>query len=188
MNQCIVIIGDFSKFGQQRGEGYNVYGVNLDTVLQKIQEVNPTANVITGLALRDAAPLYIPPDADFAADAKPVSYKVGQIECQPQPDSFVRRIGSWVGFDAYLSSLQYAPPKTMGIEIPNIPTYCYNLYHFDKYNSDLTASPTANLSAYDVLVRHKAPHPEGYENQCSAKLEYMSLSAIGAGNVQVDSE
>lgn len=33
MNQCIVIIGDFSKFGQQRGEGYNVYGVNLDTVL-----------------------------------------------------------------------------------------------------------------------------------------------------------
>ena len=162
--------------------------MDLDNLLSKIQEKDPTWSDITGIALRDAAPLYVPPDDDFAENAKPVTYKVGQLLSESQPDSFVRKSGSWVGADAYLSSIEYTPGVQFGFRDPETPTFCYGLWNFDRYDSDLTASPTANLSAYDVLVRHKAPHPEGYENQCSAKLEYMSLSAIGAGNVKVDSE
>lgn len=68
-----------------------------------------------------------------------------------------------------------------------------SLYHFGQYHSDITAvdwtSPV--LSAVDVLVKVKYPHPNqgtfsAYDDRATADLAYMSLSAFAPGTV--DSE
>lgn len=65
-----------------------------------------------------------------------------------------------------------------------------SLYHFGQYHSDLTAldwtSPA--ISAVDVLVKIKYPHPSqgtfsAYDDRAKADLAYVTLSAFAPGTV-----
>lgn len=192
--QTIVVVGNFQKLGCQQGE--LAIDINKDSLTNLVRSACPLLNEITGLALRDSRPLYTAPNEDFATNAQPVTYKVGQIECETLPDSFQGALG-WVGYDIYLSSLAFTPSKQIGANNPTIPTFSYELFNFDKYPSDINSISAieSDLSSYDVLLKHKQHHPlwqnsSVLENQCSAKLEYIPLSALlgGEANVKVDSE
>lgn len=192
--QTIVVVGNFQKLGCQQGE--LAIDINKVSLTNLVRTACPLLNEITGLALRDSRPLYTAPNEDFATNAPPVTYKVGQIECETLPDSFQGALG-WVGYDIYLSSLAFTPSKQIGANNPTIPTFSYELFNFDKYPSDINSISAieSDLSSYDVLLKHKQHHPlwqnsSVLENQCSAKLEYIPLSALlsGEANVMVDSE
>lgn len=181
--QTIVVIGNFEKLGCQLGEC--AIDINKDSLTNLVRTACPLLDGITGLALRDSRPLYIKPNEDFAANAQPVTYKVGQIQCETLPDSFQGPMG-WVGYDIHLSSLAFTPSKQIGASNPSIPTFSYELFNFDRYPADLSTYydlSSNGLSCYDVLVKHKKKHPyadtvEIYRNQAEADLEYVSLSCL----------
>ena len=157
--QTVVVIGNFQKLGCQLGE--LAIDINKDSLANLVRSSCPLLNEITGLALRDSRPLYVAPDEDFAANAQPVTYKVGQIQCETLPDSFQGPMG-WVGYDIHLSSLAFTPSKQIGANDPKIPTFSYELFNFDRYPSDLSTYydlSSKGLSCYDVLVKHKKKHP-----------------------------
>lgn len=181
--QTIVVIGNFEKLGCQLGE--SAIDINKTNLTNLVRSACPLLNEITGLALRDSRPLYVAPDEDFATNAQPVAYKVGQIQCETLPDSFQGSLG-WVGYDIHLSSIAFTPSKQIGANDPTIPTFSYELFNFDRYSSDLSTYydlSSNGLSCYDVLVKHKKKHPltdvqEIYRNQAEADLEYVSLSCL----------
>ena len=157
--QTIVVIGNFEKLGCQQGE--SAIDINKDSLTNLVRTACPLLSEITGLALRDSRPLYVAPDEDFATNAQPVTYKVGQIQCETLPDSFQGPMG-WVGYDIHLSSLAFTPSKQIGANNPTIPTFSYELFNFDKYPADLSTYydlSSNGLSCYDVLVKHKKKHP-----------------------------
>ena len=65
-------------------------------------------------------------------------------------------------------------------------TNTFELYNFDKLSSDIESHSEKDedeLSSYDVLLKHKQPHPyaeddSDYEGQAEADLQYISLSAF----------
>ena len=65
-------------------------------------------------------------------------------------------------------------------------TNTFELYNFDKLSSDISSLSEIDedeLSSYDVLLKHKQPHPYAeddstYEGQAEADLQYISLSAF----------
>ena len=93
--------------------------------------------------------------------------------------------------DTYLSSLIFVPSKYYNLDSDS-GTWAWELFNFNLLSStsDSLSSIIDNndLSSYDVLIKHKARHPESEENedfedQCSAVLEYMPLSSlIGSSN------
>ena len=87
--------------------------------------------------------------------------------------------------DAKLKSIGIVPHQQMGFAELN-STNTFELYHFDKLSSDinsLSEIDEGELSSYDVLLKHKQPHPyaeddSDYEGQAEADLQYISLSAL----------
>lgn len=92
--------------------------------------------------------------------------------------------------DTYLSSLVFVPSDYYNLDSGS-GTWAWELYDFNLLSStsDSLSSIIDNndLSSYDVLIKHKAPHPESEENedfadQCSAVLEYMPISSLVGSN------
>lgn len=86
--------------------------------------------------------------------------------------------------DAKLKSIGIVPHQQMGFAELN-STNTFELYHFDKLSSDIESLSEIEdeLSSYDVLLKHKQPHPKteddsDYEGQAEADLQYISLSAL----------
>lgn len=64
--------------------------------------------------------------------------------------------------DVKLKSIGIVPREQMGFaELQNTNTF--ELYNFDKLSSDISSLDEieeGELSSYDVLVKHKKPHPK----------------------------
>ena len=99
-----------------------------------------------------------------------LSYTVGTQYVGMLPDSSVNiqtiDEGAYVypigAMDVCLKSIGIVPPKQMGFS-KVYPTNTFELYHFDKLSSDINSLDEieeGELSSYDVLVKHKKPHPK----------------------------
>ena len=122
-----------------------------------------------------------------------LSYTVGTQYVAMLPDAYVNRDGdepeqqAWTNalMDVKLKSIGIVPRQQMGFSVLN-STNTFELYNFDKLSSDiesLSEIDEEELSSYDVLLKHKQPHPYAeddpdYEGQAEADLQYISLSAL----------
>ena len=113
------------------------------------------------------------------------------VESYPDANDNVLRHDIDGQYDTFLSSVQFTSSKYYSTS-PMYGTWSYGLYNFSTLSStsdSLSAIMDRNdLSSYDVVIKHKGPHPnprqlEGLEDQCSAVVEYMPLSSlIGSSN------
>lgn len=101
-----------------------------------------------------------------------LSYTVGTQYVDMLPDSYVDRnnaqaeggehVWSNALMDLKLKSIGVVPREQMGFaELRSTNTF--ELYHFDKLSSDISSLDEieeGELSSYDVLVKHKKPHPK----------------------------
>lgn len=120
-----------------------------------------------------------------------MAQNIGGQFCESYPDASVNGVMNCKYFDTYLSSLIFVPSKYYNLD-SNSGTWAWELFNFNLLSStsDSLSSIIDNndLSSYDVLVKHKARHPEAednevFEDQCSAVLEYMPLSSLmGSSN------
>jgi len=122
-----------------------------------------------------------------------LSYTVGTQQVDMLPDAYIDIGNTDEGGKVYavgemnvkLKSIGIVPPQQMGFDKLH-STNTIELHHFDKLSSDiesLSEIGEGELSSYDVLLKHKKPHPyaeddEIYEGQAEADLQYISLSAL----------
>ena len=119
-----------------------------------------------------------------------LSYTTGTQYVAMLPDAYVDKDGDpeqqvWSNaqLDLKLKSIGVVPRQQMGFATLR-PTNTFELYNFDKLASDIDALDEIDeLSSYDVLLKHKRPHPKTeddplYEGQAEADLQYISLSAL----------
>jgi len=136
---------------------------------------------------------YIDDENPPAFFVPPLAENVGVqwVETYPDANDNVLRHDIDGQYDTFLSSVQFTPSKYYNTA-PMYGTWSYGLYNFSTLSStsdDLSTIMDRNdLSSYDVVIKHKGPHPnprqlEGLEDQCSAVVEYMPLSSlIGSSN------
>lgn len=120
-----------------------------------------------------------------------MSQNIGGQFCESYPDASVNGMMNCKYNDTYLSSLVFVPSEYYNLDSGS-GTWAWELYDFNLLSSTSNSLSSIidnnDLSSYDVLIKHKAPHPESEENedfasQCSAVLEYMPLSSlIGSSN------
>ena len=198
VGQTFSIIGDFSKL-----PNYPEDPSSTDWMLGEFIEEDDYQDIITAvqnwmsvdkIRLLESRPIYAPfDDIEEQEDIPPVAYNVGQQTIETYPDSNNDQLvpsGTELSIH-YLSSLAFTPAKYFGFQNPDTPTWSYSLFDFNKLEStadDLSSiQQREDLSSYDVLVKHKAPHPKANEDQvfsdqCSAVLEYMPMSSLIGGS------
>lgn len=199
VGQTFSIIGDFRRL-----PNYPDDPSSTDWMLTEFIEEEDYQDIITAvqnwmsvdeIRLLESRPIYAPfDDIEEQEDIPPVAYNVGQQTIESYPDSDSNSLVP-SGVDLaiyYLSSIAFTPAKYFGFQNPDTPTWSYSLYDFNKLDStadDLSSiQQREDLSSYDVLVKHKAPHPRAdedqlFSDQCSAVLEYMPISSlIGSSN------
>ena len=188
----VLLVGDFTKIGGQTGSdirtvGRNqiraaIRGINIYENCEDVRVVQGGVlwrhNVIAGLV---------------GSNIPHLSYAVGTQHVAMLPDSYVnldvdepeQKVWTNALMDIKLKSIGIVPRQQMGFpELQNTNTF--ELYNFDKLSSDiesLSEISEGELSSYDVLLKHKQPHPyaeddEIYEGQAEADLQYISLSAL----------
>ena len=128
-----------------------------------------------------------------------LSYTVGTQHVAMLPDAYVNRdepdqlVWKNALMDVRLKSIGIVPQEQMGFSGLN-STNTFELYNFDKLSSDIDSVGEIDkneLSSYDVLLKHKKPHPYAeddpdYEGQAEADLQYIPLSAmLEVGDSQV---
>lgn len=77
---------------------------------------------------------------------------------------FVAPVGA---MDVCLKSIGIVPHQQMGFDKLH-STNTLELYHFDKLSSDINSLSEINeseLSSYDILLKHKKPHPKTEDDQ-----------------------
>ena len=187
----MLLVGDFTKIGGISGSdirtvGRNqiratIRGINIYENCEDVRVVQGGVlwrhNVIAGLV---------------GSNIPHLSYTVGTQHVAMLPDAYIS-IGDgepeqqvWTNalMDVKLKSIGIVPREQMGFaELQNTNTF--ELYHFDKLSSDIESLSEIEdeLSSYDVLLKHKQPHPyaeddSDYEGQAEADLQYISLSAL----------
>ena len=187
----MLLVGDFTKIGGQSGSDIRtvgrhqiraaIRGINLYENCEEVRVVQGGVlwrhNVIAGLV---------------GSNIPHLSYTVGTQHVAMLPDAYVNIGGEpdqqvWTNaqMDVKLKSIGIVPQQQMGFpKLQNTNTF--ELYNFDKLSSDinsLSEIDEGELSSYDVLLKHKQPHPKTeedplYEGQAEADLQYISLSAL----------
>lgn len=187
----VLLVGDFTKIGGQSGSDIKtvgrhqiraaIRGINIYENCEDVRVVQGGVlwrhNVIAGLV---------------GSNIPHLSYTVGTQHVAMLPDAYVNIDGEpeqqvWTNaqMDVKLKSIGIVPREQMGFaELQNTNTF--ELYNFDKLSSDienLSEIDEDELSSYDVLLKHKQPHPyaeddSDYEGQAEADLQYISLSAL----------
>ena len=187
----VLLVGDFTKIGGQSGSDIKtvgrhqiraaIRGINIYENCEDVRVVQGGVlwrhNVIAGLV---------------GSNIPHLSYTVGTQYVDMLPDSYVNSDGEpeqqvWTNalMDVKLKSIGIVPREQMGFaELQNTNTF--ELYNFDKLSSDISTYhdlSSEGLSCYDVLVKHKKPHPYAeddptYEGQAEADLEYVAVSCL----------
>ena len=152
-------------------------------LLEDFRIYTPSEDILDYMDDENPPAFFVPPLAENVG--------VQWVESYPDANDNVLRHELDEQYDTFLSSVQFTPSKYYSTS-PMYGTWSYGLYDFSKLAStsmELTAIQESNdLSSYDVLIKHKGPHPnprelEGLDDQCSAVLEYMPLSSlIGSSN------
>ena len=152
-------------------------------LLEDFRIYTPSEDILDYIDAQNPPPFFVPPLAENVG--------VQWVESYPDANDNVLRHDIDGQYDTFLSSVQFTPSKYYSTS-PMYGTWSYGLYNFSTLSStsdDLsTIIDNNDLSSYDVVIKHKAPHPnprqlEGLEDQCSAVVEYMPLSSlIGSSN------
>lgn len=192
---CCIVIGDFTKMGAQHGtqpdpDANGTWNDYLTAIKGASASAQTYFAACNSIACRHIRPMYSRnDDLEEGELTVPVAYTVGQQNIETLPDT--DQTTSFVGKDVMLSSLAFTPAKQFNIDFSS-PTWSESLFHFDKYNNDYSSAydlkiapdlsggygPGWGLSSFDILLRHKAPHPD-VNGQAWARLEYFSLAGLG---------
>lgn len=147
-------------------------------LLEDFRIYTPSEDILDYIDAQNPPSFFVPPLAENVG--------VQWVESYPDSNDNVLRHDIDGQYDTFLSSVQFTPSKYYNTS-PMYGTWTYGLYNFSTLSStsdDLSTIMDRNdLSSYDVVIKHKAPHPnprqlEGLEDQCSAVVEYMPLSSL----------
>ena len=192
----VLLVGDFTKIGGTSGSDIRtVIFNNLRATIRGIsiyENCEDVRVVQSGVLWKNIVATDV-----IGANVPHLSYTVGTQYVAMLPDSYVDRnnadgehVWSNALMDLKLKSIGVVPRQQMGFAELR-PTNTFELYNFDKLSSDiesLSEIDEGELSSYDVLLKHKRPHPYAeddslYEGQAEADLQYISLSALLEGYV-----
>ena len=205
LGQTIAIFGNWKKLNAS-GLGWDTIGAytgNESKLVAAIGQAQPALrSVLTKVRFVGQYPMYVNRDYSEGEnyDLPPVAFNVGMQTIESMPDAAQ-------GYDhelsvTELSSIEFTPANSWGFESGNAATWGYSLFNFARYASDSLSTVydeethryVPELSAYDILLKHKHPHSKAnsgnprYGGQANAVLEYISLSSLAdlLDDVKVD--
>lgn len=195
IGKTIAIFGNWKKF-DSNVEGWqakDAFKGKEQQLVNAIKEAQPALRTkLTKIRFVGQFPMYDNYDAleDTNYDLPPVAFNVGQQTIESLPDAAQDQESQLSVTE--LSSIEFTPAHSWGFRSGNQATWGYSLFNFARYASDSlstvydpeTHRDVPELSAYDVLLKHKHPHSKSdsgnpyYGGQANAVLEYIPLEKI----------
>lgn len=195
IGRTIAIFGNWKKL-DSAVEGWQVkdaFSGKETQLLGAIKSAQPALRTkLTRIRFVGQFPMYDNYDALEGTnyDLPPVAFNVGQQTIESLPDAAQDQESQLSVTE--LSSIEFTPAHSWGFPSGNQATWGYSLFNFARYASDSLSTVydeethryVPELSAYDILLKHKHPHSKSntgnpyYGGQANAVLEYISLSSL----------